>query len=60
MINERDPFEAFDFGGAEKLATIEACKRHDEMVENAIWSLDSEPESDTRVGEVSSVFKAGC
>ena len=57
MIDGRDPFEGFDFGGAGKLATIEVWKERDEVVEKAIWSLASQPESDVLVDEVCSILE---
>lgn len=58
MIDGRDPFESFVFGKAGKLATIESWKEQDEVVEKAIWSLVSQPETDVLAEEVCSVFEA--
>jgi serine/threonine protein kinase len=58
MIDGRDPFESFEFGNTGKLATIETWKEQDELIEKAIWSLVSQPESDVQAEEVCSIFEA--
>jgi len=58
MIDGRDPFESFHFDNVGKLATIAAWKEQDELVEKAIWSLASQPESDVLAEEVCSILEA--
>jgi hypothetical protein len=58
MIDGRDPFESFKFGDTGKLATIEAWKLQDELIEKAVWSLVSQPESDVQVEEICAIFEA--
>jgi serine/threonine protein kinase len=58
MIDGRDPFESFEFGPDGRLATIEAWKEQDELIEKAVWSVISQHESDVQTEEVCSIFEA--